>query len=146
MSTKKNKELIRKYYSEWNELAGGPAKLRSLADKYYPPSYSYHSSSEDLNREQAILAFLSFITAFPDVNYSIDDMVAEGDKVVTRYTLKGTHKGTYMGIPATGKKVMMKGVFVDRIDRGKVLEEWGVGDEASLMTQLGVIPSAPPKN
>ena len=88
---------------------------------------------------------VTYLSAFPDVNYSIDDILAEGDKTVIRCTVRATHKGTFMGIPATGKRIVIKGVEIDRIAGGKIVEAWGLGDFQGMMTQLGVITGAAPK-
>ena len=78
--------------------------------------------------------------AFPDVHFTIDDQIAEGDKVVTRWTGRGTHKGELFGIPATGKSSTVTGIAVDRIVNGKIAESWGIFDQFGMMQQLGVIP------
>jgi steroid delta-isomerase-like uncharacterized protein len=78
--------------------------------------------------------------AFPDVHFTIDDQIAEGDKVVTRWTGHGTHKGELLGIPATGKSSTVTGIAVDRLVNGKIVESWGIFDQFGMMQQLGVIP------
>jgi steroid delta-isomerase-like uncharacterized protein len=80
--------------------------------------------------------------AFPDVHFTIDEQIAEGDKVVTRWTGHGTHKGELAGIPATGKSATVTGMGVDRIVNGKIVESWGIFDQFGMMQQLGVIPAA----
>ena len=78
--------------------------------------------------------------AFPDVHFTIDDQIAEGDKVWTRWTGHGTHTGELLGIPATGKSATVTGIGVDRIVNGKIVESWGIFDQFGMMQQLGVIP------
>ena len=78
--------------------------------------------------------------AFPDVHFTVDEQIAEGDKVVTRWTGRGTHKGELFGIPATGKSSTVTGIAVDRIANGKIAESWGIFDQFGMMQQLGVIP------
>jgi len=78
--------------------------------------------------------------AFPDVHFTIDDQIAEGDKVVTRWTAHGTHQGELVGIPATGKSSTVTGISVDRLVNGKIAESWGIFDQFGMMQQLGVIP------
>ena len=80
-------------------------------------------------------------TAFPDLTLTVDDMIAEGDKVVTRWTGSGTHSAEFMGVPATGKKVTFSGIVIDRISGGKIVEHWEQLDAMGIMQQLGVIPS-----
>ena len=79
--------------------------------------------------------------AFPDVRFTVDEQIAEGDKVVTRWTADGTHKGELQGIPATGKSSTVTGIAVDRIVNGKIAETWGIFDQFGMMQQLGVIPT-----
>lgn len=80
-------------------------------------------------------------SAFPDTKMTIDLQIAEGDKVTTRWTAHGTHKGELMGIPATGKQVTITGVGIDRIAGGRIVETWGEFDLMGMMQQLGVVPS-----
>jgi len=80
-------------------------------------------------------------TAFPDVAITIDDQVAEGDRVVTRWTARGTHKGDLWGIGATGKEATVTGTTIDRIKNGQVVETWTNWDTLGLMQQLGVVPA-----
>lgn len=82
-----------------------------------------------------------FRSAFPDLRLTTEDVIAEGDKVVLRYSARGTHSGDLMGIPATGKRVLMAGIEILRIDQGKIVERWSYDNELSVMQQLGVIPS-----
>ena len=79
--------------------------------------------------------------AFPDVRFTIDEQLAEGDKVMTRWTAHATHQGELAGIPATGKSSTVSGIAVDRIVNGKIAESWGIFDEFGMMQQLGVIPT-----
>ena len=84
---------------------------------------------------------IPFLTAFPDWHGTVDDIIAEGDKVVNRWTGHGTHLVELMGIPATGKPVTLTGITIFRIAGNKIVEEWTQMDQMSLMQQLGVIPS-----
>ncbi|MEO3806866.1 ester cyclase [Nonomuraea sp. B1E8] len=79
--------------------------------------------------------------AFPDLHVEIEDMIAEGDRVVTRNTVTGTHRGEYMGVPPTGKSVTYKEIIIARFADGRVAETWAVVDVLSVMRQLGAIPS-----
>jgi steroid delta-isomerase-like uncharacterized protein len=81
-----------------------------------------------------------YVKAFPDVKITIDDLVAEGDRVVSRWTATGTHNGELMGIPATGKQVTVTGIDISRYSGGKIVEHWGELDQMGMMQQLGVIP------
>jgi steroid delta-isomerase-like uncharacterized protein len=78
--------------------------------------------------------------AFPDTNWVVDEMVAEGDKVVTRFHWRGTHQAAFLGIPATGRHVKVNGVVIDRLEDGKMADSRILMNDLSLMQQLGVIP------
>jgi steroid delta-isomerase-like uncharacterized protein len=80
--------------------------------------------------------------AFPDIHWAVEEMVAEGDKVVTRFTWTGTHRGSFMGIPATGKSVSVKGVVIDQLEGGKMSNSRILMDSLGMLQQLGVVPSA----
>jgi steroid delta-isomerase-like uncharacterized protein len=82
-------------------------------------------------------------TAFPDMHWTIAEQVAEDDKVVTRFTWTGTHRDTFLGIPATGKPVEVKGVVIDRLEAGKMADSRILMDTLALLQQLGVIPAPP---
>lgn len=84
-------------------------------------------------------------TAFPDMHWVVDEMIAEDDKVCTRFTWSGTHRDVFLGIPATGRHVTVKGVVIDLLSGGRMAESRILMDTLSLMQQLGVIP-APPAN
>ena len=82
--------------------------------------------------------------AFPDLHFTIEDQIAEGDRVVTRWTARGTHDGEFQGIPPTGKQFTMMGIDIDRIANGKLVECWPMMDELGLLQQLGALPAAEP--
>jgi steroid delta-isomerase-like uncharacterized protein len=82
----------------------------------------------------------AFRTAFPDIHWVIEEMVAEGEKVFSRFTWHGTHRGEFIGVPATGKQISVKGMVVDRVFAGKMAESRILMDGLSMMRQLGVIP------
>jgi steroid delta-isomerase-like uncharacterized protein len=80
-------------------------------------------------------------TALPDIHTTIDDQIAEGDRVVSRWTARGTHRGEMMGIPATGKAVTVSGITINRLSGGRVVEDWTVIDQVGLLQQLGALPA-----
>lgn len=82
-------------------------------------------------------------TGFPDLRMSIEDMVAEQDRVVARLTFRGTHRGEFMGMPATGRPVEYQAIDIMRVHEGKLAEHWGVSDMMGLMQQLGAVPPQP---
>lgn len=115
----------------------------SVAEEVYAADVVLHESAPGLppgieGVKQVIAAYRA---AFPDVHITIEDLVSEGDKVAERWTMRGTHKSEFMGIPATGKQVTSTGLVIVRIADGKVAEIWGASDQLGLMRQLGAIPS-----
>ncbi len=82
-----------------------------------------------------------FRSAIPDLKMVVEDMIAEGDKVVLRYTLEGTHEGELFGVPPTGQRLSIKSISVERVSNGKIREHWRVTDSLDMMQQLGVIPA-----
>jgi predicted ester cyclase len=85
--------------------------------------------------------FASLVRAFPDLHITNEDLIAEGDKVVSRNTVTGTHQGEYMGVPPTGRAVAYNEIFIGRFAGGRIAETWGVVDVLSQMRQLGLIPA-----
>jgi predicted ester cyclase len=82
------------------------------------------------------------VAAFGDMEFTVNSQIAENDMVMTHWTMKATHKGEFLGIPATGKRVVMTGIGIDRVSDGKVVEHWGMQDLMGLVGQLGGVPVA----
>jgi steroid delta-isomerase-like uncharacterized protein len=82
-----------------------------------------------------------FTSAFPDMCWTIEEQIAEGDKVVTRFEWTGTHRGTFLGVPATGRPVKVWGIVIDRLQNGKIKDTRIIMDTMGMMMQMGVIPS-----
>jgi steroid delta-isomerase-like uncharacterized protein len=100
-----------------------------------------HSPGVDFHGITELKQFVASLReAFPDLRMTVEDQVAEGDKVVTRWTAQGTHRGSFLGMPPTGKAGTMTGVEIDRFVDGKVTECWTSADYLGLMQQLGAIP------
>ena len=131
-----NKALVRRSIGEI--FKGNWAIVNELSAR----DYVYHmpGSPKPLTCEETEQFMRTLLAAFPDGRLTIEDMIAEGDKVVTRYTFRGTHKGDFMGIAATGKEVASTGIFISRIAEGKIVEEWEEYDALGFMQQLGAIP------
>ena len=138
MSTKENKELIREHVERINEANRDVTKIRSWGDKIYASSYVCHYPFRDMSREETIESWASMVSAFSGFEWSTDALVAEEDRVVNISTIKGTHKGIFIGIPATGKQILVRWVTLYKIGGGKILEGWEFPDMLSLMGQLGV--------
>lgn len=81
-----------------------------------------------------------FRSAFPDLHVIINDMIAEGDKVMTKLTAKGTHQNEFMGIPGSNNKISYEEVIILRLEDKKIVEHWAVADSLSLMQQIGTVP------
>lgn len=130
-STEENKELVRRFME-------GPLNLEAV-DQFVAPDMIDHSrrgSGRDGVRQE----LQRFATAFPDWFATIEDLIAEGDKVVMRGVASGTHRGVFMGIPPTGRRVTVPGIHIMRIVDGKIVEHWAQADFLGMMQQLGVIP------
>jgi steroid delta-isomerase-like uncharacterized protein len=83
----------------------------------------------------------AYRAAFPDLRYTVEDQLAEGDLVASRWTVRGTHRGELMGIAPTGKEIGLTGITIQRFANGKIAEEWWNWDTLGLMQQLGAIPA-----
>jgi predicted ester cyclase len=140
MSTKENQELMRWLYEQGVNVKGDVSKVSSILEKWMAPDGIYHTTTGDLNFEQYKQHQSALFIAFPDLSFTVEDMIASEDKVVARWTARGTHKGAYMGIAPTGKSFKMSGIGIARFVKGKAMEGWGVQDTLGLMQQLGIIP------
>ena len=141
MSAEDNKALIRRFVDEVQ--SGGNV---GLIDEICSPEFVNHSAPPGIpaDREGIKIITAMFRRAFPDSYFTVEDMVAEGDKVATRKTFHGTHGGEFMGIPPSGRSVSMGPIDIVRISDGRVVEHWSMGDTLGMMQQLGVIPSGEP--
>jgi steroid delta-isomerase-like uncharacterized protein len=134
MSTEENKALIRRYWEVCNE------HNFDILDELTTTDYIQHGTTGD-RKLQDVKAFNTMITAaFPDITATIDDVIAEGDRVVVRMTTSGTHKGEFRGIPPTGKTAVIIEMSIYRISEGKIAEGWFLSDMLGLMQQIGAIP------
>ncbi len=137
MGVEENKATVRMFYDEVFNRGN-----LSVVDKTTAENFVDHTALPGMapGRHGAKQGFELLRAAFPDVHTTIDDIIAEGDKVVVRATMTGTHQGDFMGIPATGKPVKITGIDVVRFEHGQSVEHWGQWDTAALMQQLGVAP------
>jgi steroid delta-isomerase-like uncharacterized protein len=141
MSTMDSKAIERRLYAEWNK--GKEAGI-VIMDRFYAPDFVFHiATGQDIRGIEAEKRHMSdFYEAFPDAHFTIQDMVAEGDKLAVRYTFTGTHKGEGMGIPPTNKKVTIHGITIShRNAEGKIVEKWERYNTLEAMQQLGLIPT-----
>jgi predicted ester cyclase len=126
VSSEENKAVVRREQEElWNHTGNLDAAVEIFAPDYV-----------DAAKQEAA----DFRRGFPDVVSTIEDLIAEGDKVVARWRSRATHRGEYMGIPPTGKEVEFTGISVYRIEGGKIAESWNSEDQFGLLRQIGAVP------
>jgi len=130
-----NKNIVRRYQEIYNSNALD-ALREVVAEDLRTPKIMPGIPS---GIEGAQVAHQMMLAGFPDYQTVIEELIAEGDKVVARITMSGTHTGSFMGIPATGKHVEFTGIYIARIANGKIVEHWGEEDGVSLLAQLGVL-------
>jgi steroid delta-isomerase-like uncharacterized protein len=134
--SEENKAVVRGYLEQiWNK--GRFDRFEEFMGKDLVP----HGAAGVTDVENAKQSAAGFRSAFPDVQVSLEDEIAEGDKVVARFTISGTHQGDLPGLPATGKKAVWSGITIFRVVGGKIVEFWLQGDNLGMMQQLGAIPT-----
>ena len=137
MSTGENKALIHRFYEEvFNQ------RNMAAIDSFYAPNHVDHTLPPGLppGLEGTRQAIATMLSGFPDLHISIEDMIAEGDRVVTRFTTHGTQQGALGTIPPTGKQVAVSTIEITRIANGKIAEDWGLDDRLGMLQQLGLVP------
>jgi steroid delta-isomerase-like uncharacterized protein len=137
MSVEDNKAFARRMYEAINE-----GNL-DLIDELVSEDFVEHEELPGLpttGPEAPKAAFGMFLAAFPDFHFTADDMIGEGNKVVVRGTMSGTHQGEFMGIPPTNKSFKIQFIDILEIYNGKGTAHWGVTDQAAMMEQLGLTP------
>lgn len=136
MSADANKNLVRRFFAEvWNE--GNEAAIDAYLAEDTTGNDPDFGTGRDAFRDQ----WARWRAAFPDLRFAVEDVVAEGDKVVSRWTLTGTHRGEFMGIPATGRRVEVTGMSLDLIRDGRIVSGFDSWDALGLRQQLGTIPA-----
>jgi predicted ester cyclase len=129
-----NKELVRRFYKEvyvdWN---------MALVDEVASPRFTSHDWPEGgATGPEAFRDYYSgLLSVVPDAHYEVDDLIAEGDRVVVRWRLLGTHQGEFQGIAPTGRAITLKGIAIYRVDVGKLMERWVVSDLHGVLEQIG---------
>ena len=136
--SEENKALIQHFVEE----AFNKGNL-DIADEVYASTFISHESSGPVDRgPEHVKNFVNmYRSAFPDGHTTIEDLVAEDDKVAYRWTYRGTHRSELMGIPPTGQHVTITGITIDRIPGGKIEAEWNNFDQLGMLQQLGVVPA-----
>jgi steroid delta-isomerase-like uncharacterized protein len=134
VSTEENKTLARRAW----DAVDNP----DLLDEVYAADVVWHEPDREIHGIEEAKQFISmYKTAFPDMNVTVEDQIAEGDKVVTRVTLRGTHQGEVAEFgPPTGRQLEGSGITISRIEGGKIVEDWDSYDNLTLLQQLGLAP------
>jgi steroid delta-isomerase-like uncharacterized protein len=134
--SQQNKALARRIFDEM-ESKGNLA----VADEIFASDFAMHSPFGESHGPDGAKQFVQMLrSAFPDLHSTVEDQLAEGDKVATRFTARGTHKGELNGIPASGNTMEISGIVISRFANGKIIEQWGNPDVFGLMRQIGAIP------
>jgi predicted ester cyclase len=137
MSTEDNKALIHRVNEE-----GLNQHNPALVDETCAPNFVFHNGSRTIQGLPAYKRYLApFFSAFPDAHFTTEAMVAEGDTVAVRRTFRGTHRGSLMGLPPTGRQVRISDMAMLRVANGKFVEAWNNADDLGMLRQLGVIPA-----
>ena len=141
MSTEQNKMLVRRWFKEVLEQ-----RNLALADELFSADYANHDpqtppSGAPRGPQVAKAIVATYKGAFPDATYSLEEQLADGDRVVTRWSVQGTHTGSLFGMPPTGKKVHATGITIDRIANGKIVESYSNADMLGPLQQIGAIPA-----
>ena len=139
MSAQENKAVVRRMLDELFNKGN-----LDLTEELLAPDFVEHDPSmpEDLHGLEAFKQYVGgYRSAFPDIHIEVEDQVAEGDRVATRWTGTGTHEGELMGIAPTGNRVEVAGMDISRISGGKIAESWSNYDVMGMMQQLGVVPA-----
>lgn len=142
MSAQENKEKARRLMED----AFGQGKTEVLDEVLHSDFVCYDPNSEagEVRGAETIKGEIEYFrSAVPDLTYTVEDQVAEGDEVVTRWTARGTHQGEFFGVSGTGNRIEMSGIQIDRFDEsGKMVEEWPEYDLLGAMKQMGAIPES----
>jgi steroid delta-isomerase-like uncharacterized protein len=135
MLTEDNKALIRRFYEE----VFNKRNMAAIND-FYAPDHTLPPGLP-VGPEGTKQAIAMTLAGFPDLHITIEDMIADQDKVVTRFTTHGTHQGVLGNIPPTGKQVAVSTIEITRIAGGKIVEDWGLDDRLGMLQQLGLVPA-----
>ena len=136
MSAEENKAIARR---SWEAVSQGDL---DVTGEVYAADCVIHEPDEDIRGTENLRQFVgTFLEAFPDLSATVEDEIAEGDKVVTRWTRRGIHQGELLGIPPSGNRVEITGITIHRIEGGKILEEREMPDNLGMMQQIGASPS-----
>ncbi|GAA0273956.1 ester cyclase [Streptomyces polychromogenes] len=135
-----NKEAFGRFHAAVN--TGDAELISKTIDEVFAPDVLFHAPVPNgATGAQALKqVWVVLLRAFPDLHVTVEDVIAEGDKVVFRNTVTGTHQGDYRGLPPTGKPVRYGEIFIFRFAGGRIAEVWGVVDVLAQLRQLGLVP------
>ena len=139
MPAEENKAIMRRYFGVFEQ------GNIDLLDELLASDYLNHTPAtpEVPTDPEGVKGVVSMFRAgIPDLRVVVEDMIAEGDKVATRYTLEGTHGGELFGVPPTGQRLSIKSISVERVSEGKIREHWRITDSLEMMQQLGLVPES----
>ena len=137
MSTEDNKATNRRLFQEVLNTGN-----LALVEEIVSPDNVFHTPTGPIHGLEGYKQFINlYLSAFPGLQFTIEDEIAEGDKVVTRYTARGTHRGDLQGIAPTGKQATVTGIVIGRFAHGKLVEGWLDFDALGMLQQLGVVPA-----
>ena len=112
----------------------------SVLDDLVHPSYVFRSPGQEVHGLEGLRGVIDgYRTAFPDLKMTVHDLIVAGEKAVVSFTLTGTHQGDLMGIAPTGKEIEVSGMVLSRLEDGRIVEEWEVLDQLTMLQQLGVV-------
>ncbi len=133
--SEQNKRIVARLADEfWNK------QNFDHTDQLFAHDAVYHNDGVALSYAEVKAAFMAVRQAFPDMRLSIDDLLAEGDKVALRWTATGIHRNELIGIPATNRPITMTGLTIYRFREGQIVEAWSNSDSLGMLKQLGVVP------
>jgi steroid delta-isomerase-like uncharacterized protein len=133
----KNKATARRIFEEI-ETQGN----LNAADEIFSSDFVGHMPTGDMHGPTSMKQFATSLrTGFPDLRSTVEDQIAEGDRVMTRFRARGTHQGGFMDVPASGNQIDISGIIVSRFANGKIVEQWGIPDLLSLMQQIDAVPT-----
>ncbi len=138
MATEKNEQVVRRFY----EAAFSQGNPDAVAELVAPDFVDHNPFPGQAPDRDGLKQFIkTFHGPLPDLKVQVDDMISQGDKVVTRWTARATHQGTFLQIPSTGKQVTLTGIDIMRIADGKIVEHWGHQDQLGFVKEIGVLPA-----
>jgi len=145
MSVEENKAVTRRFWEMQDFKGIPPSEIKPTMDRIWPeiftPDFVVHSGTTDMPLDQLLQYWASRLSAFPDQECTIEDIIAEEDKVMIRLTIRGTHQGEFLGIPATGKKIEEDVVAIIHLTNGRMTEGWSYyGSGGNILQLLGVSP------